>query len=209
MDVRELGSWYEVEYWKTYSYPSLNEAMKFSGLNAVQINLIGEAINKQLDARGLPPVGFSVPVKIKKVPDPEFVAATALLQDLLDKRSTAAKLKSMGMSTRRFNALRAETINNNYWKSRVNINFKDAEDTAKMSLIRNIESGDLPSIKHFHEVTGTYRPNQEILLNLGVLIGRLMEVLVQHVDAKILRVIGDEFDSILTTATGEIDEYSK
>lgn len=208
MDEREIGSWLEVEYWKSYTYPSTQQTLLFSGINSQQLGLLNPIINKQLEARGLPPVDFAVTVKLKKVPDPEFVAATAMLQDLLDRRSTAAKLKSMGMSTRKFNSLKAEPINNNYWKSRVNINFKDAEDTAKISLIKNIESGDLQSIKHFHEMTGIYRPNQEILLNMGVLIGRLMEVLAAHVDSKTLSIIGDQFNNILVSASAEVGELS-
>ena len=207
MNVREIATWLETEWWTEHAYPSIENVCNFSGLTKAQLELAKEPINSQLSTRGLPPVEWSSVPKPVKVADPEFVAACALLLDTMDKRSAAAKLKAIpGMTTRKFNALLAVPINSRYYKSRVNQVFQGAEDTAKISLIRNIENGDLQSIKHFHEMTGIYRPNQEIILNMGVLIARLMEVLAAHVDPKTLGIIGDKFDSILTSATDEVKE---
>lgn len=206
MDIREIATWFEVEYWKDMEYPPVEAAMKFSGLDKQQLELAREAINKQVEARGLPPVGsFSVPKVQQRVVDPMFAAYCVHILNTLDKRPIAAKLKELGVSTTKWNALLNNKMNKAYYESRLNAMFKDTEMSAKMGLIRNVESGDLAAIKYFNEVSGVYRPNQEILLNLGVIIGKIMEILASQVDSQVLLQIADSIENLMENETKAIE----
>jgi hypothetical protein len=66
-----------------------------------------------------------------------------------------------------------------------------------LALARNVDNGDLQSIKYFNELTGRYRGNDETVVNLMVLLGRMMEVLAKHVEPQILAAIADELDNVI------------
>lgn len=208
MGPRRIATFIESFWWDTEPnrWPTLQEISEFSGWTTDQLAAIKDPVNAQLRARGCPPVDFKTAKEISAAKkhqrrpaevDVKFAAACALVCDTLDKRSIAAKLKTIPMSTREWQRLLADPTNNAYFRKRISKEFKEAETLAQMSLIKNIENGDLQSIKHFHEVTGVYRPNQETLLNLGVLIGQLMEILASHVDRDTLGVIAEKFQAVM------------
>jgi len=148
-------------------------------------------VNALLESRGLP----SLFKKTANGLDPRFVVACDLLCDTLDKKSKAIKLKSVGLSTRQWNAFLRLNEYKLYWKKKVDITFKDADESAKLSLSKNLEAGDLQSIKYYYEFTGQHDPNREIASNLNKLINLFMEVLVRYVDPSVLQQITSEFDT--------------
>jgi hypothetical protein len=197
-DIKEIITYYESQWWINNDYPSEKTVLERFSIEKKHLVLIEGNINSALESRGLPPVEFSV-AKIKKTDglDPDFVLACNLLCDLNDKRTTAAKLKAIDMPTKKWQALLNDPNNRNYYERRVEKVFKNADIAAKIGLAKNVETGDLQSIKYLHELTGTYRPNQETILNLGVLLGKLMEVLSAILTPDQFVLAADRFEEVL------------
>lgn len=209
----QIVAFLESRYWLDSNYPTIDDLIDFSELNKEQLQMKLPGVNLVLtDARGLPP--FIIPEQnqlkanhqVFDVPDEEFVLAVNTLLNVLDKRSTAAKLKEEGITTAKFTAMKKKSVNRKYWEKRVKDTFGEANETAQLALVKNIENGDLQSIKHFHEVTGIYRPNQEILLNLGILIAQLMEILSRNVDQETLDIVAGEFEKVIQISETQVKE---
>lgn len=205
-------------------YPPKEELMKYFELTPKDfIDIINDS-QSALEARGLPPYEDLPNLKPleKTAPqgavgkkrseleelDPMFVMAVELILDIGDKRSKAQKLKDLGMTTKRFEALRVQKKHEKYFKDRLAQIWPNVEDSAKIALMKNVESGDLQSIKYWAEWSGAYRPNQDLLLNTTILIGRVMEILVKHVDPKILADVAAELDNVINVTGRELESGS-
>lgn len=171
---------YEQQFWIHGSYGEI-ELEKFNV----------QEVNEILKTRGLP----SLASKKSNGLDPRFVVACDLICDSLDKKSKAIKLKSVGLSTKQWNAFLRLAEYREYFKKKVDLTFKDADESAKLSLGKNIEAGDLQSIKFYYEFTGQHDPNKEITTNLNKLINLFLEVLVRYVEPSVLDQITSEFDT--------------
>ncbi len=133
--------------------------------------------------------------------DPFFVVAVNLLCDVSDKRSKAAKIKEASLTTKQFEAFLGIPSHKKYLEDRLAKVFtKSVDISADLALARNVESGDLQSIKYYKELTGKYRPNQEISINLGIVVGRLMEILSSKLEPKLMAEIAYEFEAVLIEA---------
>jgi hypothetical protein len=144
---------------------------------------------------------FPSPVKIE-VPgfklDPLFALAVTEILNVGDKKSNAAKLKAIGLTTRQWQALLAVPENRNYFKNRMNEVFGETtEFNAKLSIAKLVETGDLAGIKYYHEFTGLHKQGSETSLNLAFILGRVMEILAQYVSPEILGNIADQIDTVI------------
>lgn len=156
---------------------------------------------KQLMLRGLPwdevltPDGFPV----------HFINAANLLLDHVDRRSKAAKLKSLGISSRQWNMWMKLPTCRQYFEREVDEVFKVITPIdSKQSLSRAVEAGDLNAIKYFNEFNGTYRPGQESLLNLAAILAKVMEILVKYVDPQVLPQVATELDHVIEAESREL-----
>ena len=158
-------------------------------------------LNSALSKRGLPLLNYSiVPVGQKSRElefDPIFVLAADLLCDSLDKRSVTAKLKTLGLTSLQWKGMLRKKHQEEYFKKKLDQTWKSTQDSAKLALTKNVEAGDLQSIKYFNEWSGQFRPNEEMLLNIGILLGKVMEILAAHVEPAILATVADEIDLVL------------
>jgi hypothetical protein len=117
------------------------------------------------------------------------------------------KLKELGLSTaiynqwlknpHFFNALEKEM------KRRFNGDLQIDSERSLGSLIAN--DRDLGAIKYFHEITGRYRPQSETQINLGMILGKLMEVLVRFVEPARLPELANAIE-VEVLGTGEKKE---
>ena len=178
IDLRAATA-YEMQFWTNGNYGEI-DVEKFNP----------KAVNELLKERGLPSLSGKKPNGL----DPRFVVACDLICDTLDKKSKAIKLKSVGLTTRQWNAYLRVSEYKDYFKKKVDLTFKDADESARLSLAKNLEAGDLQSIKFYMEFTGQHDPNKEITTNLNKLINLFMEVLIRYVDPKTLQLITSEFD---------------
>ena len=189
----------ELKFWINGVYPSQAELEDKFQVNGNSFYLIEKKVNSMLQVRGLPPVEWE-PTAISKARksepdlDPYFVVAVSLVCDTFDKRSRSVKLKAANLTTKQFTAFLQKPKYLEYYIHRVNQAFKGTSESAKLSLSRNVEAGDLQSIKYFHEYTKEFDPNREVQINLVKLVNLLMEILSRHVPTNIIEAVSREFD---------------
>lgn len=192
----------ELKYWIDGEYPEQHELEEKFGLTGNSLQLITPKINEILETRGLPPVEYYstlISNAKKSVPDldPYFVAACGLICDTFDKRARAVKLKAVGLTTKKFTAFLQKPAYFNYYQLRVAKAFAGTNESAKLSLSRNVEAGDLQSIKYYWEVTGQHDPNKEIKVNVQKLILLFMEILARHVPTNVIDAVSRDFDTAI------------
>lgn len=190
-----LISYLEKHYWMNDGvYPRISELEKeFAANLKAPSNREAwlddlDAVAGALEARGLPLYRTDA-----SKTDFDFILAVNLLSDFGDKRTKAAKLKSIGMTTRRFNALQARKANSEYYKSRMDRIFtEDLEQDAQASIARGIQNGDATMTRFYYEVTDKYRPQQSIGMDLSIILTTVMEILAKHVEGRVLAAIASE-----------------
>jgi len=148
-------------------------------------------LQEPLQARGLPV--YDVPPQYLQ---PNFVLAVGLVLNVYDKRAIAAKLKEANLTTKQWvNLLRIQS-NRDYFQSRLNEIFdEDAQSDAKVALHKLIVSGDLPAIKHFHELQNIYRPEHNTQQSLITALQAIMEILAKYVTPEILGRVANDIRS--------------
>lgn len=158
------------------------------------------SLREPLEARGLPFFHIS-----DNYLDPEFVAATSLIVNFHDKRSIGAKLKELGLTTKRWNAWMRISKFREYYESRLNeVVDEDTENMAKISLNQLIANGDLQAIKFMYEVRNVYRPQNNSNTNLLLILQSIMEILAKYVEKDVLNSIATELRSS-TIIAGELN----
>jgi hypothetical protein len=197
---QDVVTHYHTRFYFDGFYPTDEEICEKFAIPEGEFLNFRENISKALVIRGLDPLPLKKTTHNapRSVPglDPFFVLACDLMVDTLDKRSASAKLKAIGLTTTRWKALLQKEDHKEYFSRRLEATFRETDNAAKLALSRNVEAGDLQSIKYFHEVTGIYRPNEELLMNVGILVGKIMEILAKRVEPAILAEIAEEFDTI-------------
>lgn len=193
----------EVQYWMTGDYPSKKSLMELFGLSEAQYQEQISLSLEPLKTRGLDIESLLPPTPVnERRPqnglDPFFVLAVNAICDTMDKRSIPAKLKDVGMTSKKFQGFLAKDDHFEYYSKRVGKVFtKTTAVDAQAGLARNVAAGDLHSIKYYNEVTGIYRPNEQLTVNIGIIIGKIMEVLASHVTADVLALVADQLEEIV------------
>jgi len=212
----QILTFYEATFWMSGSYPTPKEVKEKFNLTSAHFKEEYETLNAPLSQRGLPdlpPILEAVPLTFKKegtLPkkqsdlDPTFVLAVNLICATTDKRSTAAKLKAISVTPQKWQGFLKSEKNRNYFEKRLDEAFGQVEYAAKLALARNVESGDLQSIKHYQEYTGRFRPNSETEVNIGLLLAKLMEILTKYLAPPMMAQVADEFEQIINVPSKEL-----
>lgn len=198
MDFHNLVTFYEQRYYMFGEYPKEEEICRKFSIHIRELRDMFKDINGALTSRGLDPVVPTVPFLKKpqnEVLDPLFVIACDLITDTLDKRSVPAKLKAISLTTKRWKYLLTKEDHFTYYQKRVKETLAVADESANISLTKLVEDGDLSAIKYLKELTGIYRPNQETAINLGLIIGQMMEILVKYVAPNVLAQVAEELET--------------
>ena len=127
----------------------------------------------------------------------EQVLAVNLVSNLHDRRSLTSKLKSINLDTKVWNGWLAQKPFNDYFRGIISRKFGQADIDAQIAISQNIQSGDLQSIKYYHELTGIYRPDAELTRSLSSVLASLMEILAKYVPTDVLTRVADEFEGVL------------
>lgn len=135
---------------------------------------------------------------------PEQGTALLLLSNPVDRRTTAVKLKELGISMPKYqawmrNPLFAETL-----RQRAEQNLGDSVAVALNRLVGNAEAGDQRAIEKLLEVTGRYNPANAELANARQLILTLINIIVRRVeDPSVKKAIMDDISDELTIVQHE------
>lgn len=195
----------ESHHMLTGGYPKDQVLMERFNLGLFDLEETKTACRETLTKRGLPPMDEAL--LVDEYP-PQFILACNVLSTVADKRATATKLKEAGLTSMQWQGYLRNPKYRKYYEDLLSEAFGTTLLSAKQSLARNVESGDLASIKHLHEITGVYRPNQETQVNLGLVIAQIMEILARFIEPKILQQVADEVGNVINTTAYEAKELS-
>lgn len=128
----------------------------------------------------------------------EQLAAANLLLDFSDHRSQAAKLRSLGIPTTKYqNWLRIPAFQE-YITYRAEYLLNNSTHEAHTALLKNVQRGNQKAIEFLYEITGRYSRTSQSTQDLALLMVRLVEVIQRHVkDPETIRAIAFEFNEIL------------
>lgn len=190
---RHLLDKYEMDY-HTASAEDLLRLPPSPNISLLGNPSIGGSLNTQAIAenRGLDP---------KHPLSAEQLAAANVLLDFSDSRSQAAKLRSMGIPTTKYNNWLKNPHFARYLRTRAEDLISDTQHEAHTALLRNIQRGNQRSIEYYNEMTGRYNPKAESTMNVTLILVRLVEVIQRHVkDPDVIKAIAAEFNEVLPSA---------
>lgn len=200
-DEDNLVTYLEVSYWLNTGYPTFPELLEETAFGEDYLRTTLNRLTDRLQSRGLPKYVLP-PTKDNPLYsgwtykfDPRFVMAVNIVTNVTDKRTKAAKLNEVGVAMAEWDAWLTNLEYYQYYQNLVEIRWNQVDETAKLQIIRSIESGDLPAIKYYHEYTGKFSPSTQIQVNMGVVIARVIETLTRFVEPAKL----DEIASALTS----------
>lgn len=135
----------------------------------------------------------------------EQLAAANLLLDFSDHRSQAAKLRSLGIPTTKYqNWLRIPAFQE-YITYRAEYLLNNTTHEAHTALLKNVQRGNQKAIEFLYEITGRYSRNSQATQDLALIMVRLVEVIQRHVkDPETIRAIATEFNEILPSEKREL-----
>jgi hypothetical protein len=213
--VREVVTTLHARFLTSGSYFTLDQLKvkheEVNELSPVGLEELFKKVNKVLVKRELPE--FQINFR-KKDPgfDPAFIGACHILSDTSDRRPISSKLKSIGMTTTRWNNYLKIKKNQQYWQKIVDqlMDFQ-VYNEGRIALSRNVAEGDLPSIKYFNELTGKFVQQRDFDPRIiSVLLTSVLDIIVRHVSPEMARTIADEIDqAAVSTLSGVINVPSK
>lgn len=143
-------------------------------------------LQEPLEARGLP-----VFEQTHDWLEPEFITAVTYICNFHDKRTLPAKLKEIGVTTKKWNAWLTKENYRAYFERRLDeVVDHNSKAMAKIGLNQLLANGDLAAIKYFHELENIYRPQST--QNLFLIMQAIMEILAKYVKQDVLNQIASE-----------------
>jgi len=197
-------------------FPGQDEIRSELGLTSFELDelISDELVQKHLKARGIDSSIYS-PVgtdgrklkpgelrrgKTRRLTDIQLAVANSVL-NVADRRSTTAKLESLGVSPTTFNGWKKNPIFMDYF-TKLGGEVQGANlAEIHTAIAQRAASGSVQAAKLVYEVTGHYRPQQlaqnQTESNLELIILRLIEILQKHIsDPELLKVIAGEIQEI-------------
>lgn len=182
------------EFWRGNGYfPSIEELAEDTRLTVKKVEeiLFDPIVKKHLEIRGIdwnvntPPLDSSSGERRKgkeaRLSDIQLATAATLLNPL-DKRTTKAKLESLGVAYGTYAGWKKNASFRNYMKSQGAALFDEYTPDMENALISQATSGDVRAIKFAFEVSGRYRPQQtEEIADVKLLMIQLIEIIQRHV----------------------------
>jgi len=142
--------------------------------------------------------------------DLNFALAVTLVCDISDKRSLAAKLKDAQLTTRQWTGFLKRPSHYKFFEERLNkVWDNEVEQKARLAIMRSVEAGDLTAVKYFHEYTDRYRPADQQIINLQLIISGLLEILAKHLTKESLIAVAAELEQTGLLAIGNGDRRNE
>lgn len=185
-----------------------------------ELKVFPSEVNPKLISLGLPTIPKAVTaeskadkpggvgqesVKLAQKVDPDTLKRTAIsyILDYHDKRPIRVKLKDLGVTTTDYNNWLKEERFHTLLKRELDARFKNVDIDAQLGLARLVLDGDLNAIKYYYEFTGKYRPSTETNVNITIVLAKLMDVLVRHLDSEVLDTIATEIEREVLAPLGQ------
>lgn len=192
----EIINWVEYYWHRNSAFPPLN---KFREKYGDKFSL-EELVNKQSFRKAMTNRGISLPIGAERPEEltEEQLAAIIAVTNFMDKRSQYSKLKSLGISTTKWNGWLKNKDFKEYLHKLSASNFTDSIHVVQEGLLKKAETGDVNAVRFYYELTGRYSGQDSELENLKVVLARLGEILQIHIkDPELLRLIANDFQAVM------------
>jgi hypothetical protein len=131
---------------------------------------------------------------------PEQLAVANSILDFSDSRSQKKKLEELGVTTQRYQGWLKQEKFQRYLKQRAEALLGETQHEAHTSLLRNVQRGDLNSIKLYYEMTGRWSSKTVSDLNVEFILIKMVETVQKHVkDPIIIQAISNDFAALVGT----------
>lgn len=138
---------------------------------------------------------------------PQQALAIQIMTDPTDRRSTKAKLDTIGISYNVWRTWQREPFFSDVLKDTAELLLKDNMATIHSRLVQKAEAGDTNAIKLFYEVSGRHDPNRQQMLDFGKVVALILESLQRHVtDANTLLKVTTDLERIMNGKNLTSDE---
>lgn len=190
-DIRNLVDFIEGQFLVTGEVPSASAISRNTFLpeDEVEDALKDVVVLAMLERRGINPQSNNM--------SPEMLACANVLLDFSDKRSKRDKLAALGITTQQYNAFKKNKQFNQYCTQRAEQLLGDSMDEAHVSLLKNVERGDVQSLKLYYEMTGRHNPAAAQQFNVESMLTRIFEIITTRVkDPVILEQIAQDMGTL-------------
>lgn len=211
--VENLVAYLETCYWMKDGYPKFEDLLAETGYTEQYMRQTLSRVSNVLTQRGLPsyalPPGPEDPIfkEWTSKYDPRFVLACNIIANTSDKRSLAMKLDEIEVSLAEWDGWLTNKDYYEYYKLLVSKQWDKLPETAKLGIIRGVHMGDLKTIQYYHEFTGAHTPTSQVVVNTGVVIQRVIEVLSAKLPPDMLNEIANDLsmDRLIETTAQELN----
>jgi len=189
-----------IEHW-WFTHDDINSKMPTpqnlrDGLNwdtsKVSKHLKDPAVVKALENRGIILADITLLL-------PEQLAVANSILDFSDSRSQKKKLEELGVTTQRYQGWLKQERFQRYLKQRAEALLGETQHEAHTSLLRNVQRGDLNSIKLYYEMTGRWSSKTVGDLNVEFILIKVVEAVQKYVkDPVAIQQIAQELSGLVT-----------
>ena len=153
-----------------------------------------KAVNEALERRGI----ILADISLLR---PEQLAAANAVLDFSDHRSQKAKLNELGVSTSQYSGWLKLPQFQRYIKQRAEALLGDVQHEAHAALLKNVQRGDLNSIKLYYELTGRWSSKTVGDLNVEFILIKVIEAVQKHVkDPVAIEAVAAELNGLINGA---------
>lgn len=126
----------------------------------------------------------------------EQAAAVLTVANWSDRRTIPAKLRSLGISTTKWNGWKKDKHFKEFLHSQLAGNLEENLERAHAGLLVGVDKGDTNAIKYYMELTG--RAPSPVETNFKLAVSRIIESITRHVQSpEIIRAISQDFEMIM------------
>lgn len=135
---------------------------------------------KSLKARGI-----NYPAAADKF-TPEQMHAAAVMLDMVDRRSDEKKLRDLGITTRKWSQWLLDDEFAAYLSDRSEKLLANSIPEAHKGLLKGVRNGNVAAVKTMYEITGRYRPDEEVQIDIRRVLQTFIEVIQKFIKDPIL-----------------------
>lgn len=132
-------------------------------------------VKKSLDFRGImyPPAEDRF--------TPEQMHAAAVMTDLIDRRSDEKKLRDMGITSRQWTTWIQDDAFAAYVNERSERMLANSVYEMHKGTMKGVRAGNVSAVKMGYEITGRFRPNEEVQIDIRRVLHTFIEVIQKYV----------------------------
>lgn len=117
---------------------------------------------------------------------PEQMHAAAVMTDIYDRRSDAKKLADLGISTRQWSTWIQDDSFAAYINERSEKTLTNTLFEGHKGLMKGVRNGNVAAVRAMYEVTGRYRPNEEVQIDVRRILHTFIEIIQKYVKDPVL-----------------------